>query len=56
MKAATHHSAIGKLRPIAQAHDARIAGPYKENAVGIAAERKLFFDSNYGVSETLIRK
>ena len=42
--AATHEPAVGQLRPIAGAHDARIPRAHVKHAVGIAAERELLFE------------
>jgi hypothetical protein len=42
--AAAYDPAIGQLRPIARAHDTGIACAHIEFAVGVAAERELFFE------------
>ena len=46
--AATHDPTVGKLGPVAGAHDTGIARAHVKLAVGIAAERELFFDPIHG--------
>lgn len=56
MDTSADDSAVRKLRPIARADNSRIARAHVELAVGIAAERILFFESEHDVLEAVKRE
>jgi hypothetical protein len=48
INAATYDSAVGQLGPVTGTHDLWLARAHVKLAVGVAAERELFFEPIHG--------